>query len=54
MVEGIAKEKRLIIGNKKISDSWWRQFVERQLQLTLRKGDLLIAAVRLASTTAET
>lgn len=53
MVEGIAKEKGVMNGDKTVSDGWWRRFLQRNPQLTLRKGDST-AAVRLACTSAET
>ena len=52
MVEGIAKEKGAMKSDNKVSDGWWRRFLERQPQLSLRKGDST-AAVRLACTSAE-
>ena len=45
MVEKTAREKNLLRKNK-ISDGWFRRFLERQPQLTLRKGDHT-AAVRM-------
>ena len=45
IVEGIAKEKGAMKTDKKVSDGWWRRFLERQPQLSLRKGDST-AAVR--------
>ena len=53
MVDAVAKEKGVIKADKKVSDGWWRRFLERRPQLSLRKGDST-AAVRLSATTTET
>ena len=45
MVENTARDKRLLRKDK-ISDSWFRQFLEHQPQLTLQKNDCT-AAVRM-------
>ena len=45
MVEKTARDKRLLRKDK-ISDGWFRQFLERQPQITLQKGDRT-AAVRM-------
>ena len=49
----MAKEKGVLGENKKISDGWWRRFIQQQPQLSLRKGDST-AAVQLAATNPET
>ena len=38
IVENVAREKRLL-RSEHVSDGWWRQFMERQPQLSLRRGD---------------
>ena len=45
MVEQTAREKQ-VLRKQKISDGWFRRFLERQPHLCLRKGDR-IAAVRI-------
>ena len=45
MVEQTAHEKQ-VLRKQKISDGWFRRFLERQPHLCLRKGDLT-AAVRM-------
>ena len=52
MVELIAKAKGVMKGDNKVSDNWYRCFLERQLQLPLRKGDPT-AAERVACTSVE-
>ena len=38
MVEKVATDKKILKGNK-ISNGWWRRFLERQKSLSLRRGD---------------
>jgi len=38
IVEGAARDKE-VLKKDKISPGWWRKFLERQDDLTLRKGD---------------
>ena len=38
MVESAARDKG-VLGKRKITDGWFRRFMERQPQLRLRKGD---------------
>ena len=38
LVETVAKEKG-ILKSEKVTDGWWRRFMERQPQLSLRRGD---------------
>jgi len=38
IVEGVACDKE-VLKKDKISSGWWRKFLERQDDLTLRKGD---------------
>ena len=38
IVETVAKEKGHLKTNK-VTDGWWRRFMERQPQLSLRRGD---------------
>jgi len=38
MTENFAKKGGLFV-NKKISNGWWRRFIERQSQLSLHKAD---------------
>ena len=38
IVEAVAKEKG-ILKSGKVTDGWWRRFMERQPQLSLRRGD---------------
>ena len=39
IVEKIADEKGTLKGKGKVSDGWWRRFLERHPQLSLRAGD---------------
>ena len=38
IVEKVATDKKILKGNK-ISNGWWRRFLERQKSLSLRRGD---------------
>ena len=38
IVENVAREKDLFQASR-VSDGWWRRFLERQPQLSLRRGD---------------
>ncbi len=38
IVESVAREKD-ILRSRRLSDGWWRRFLERQPQLSLRRGD---------------
>ena len=38
IVENVAREKNLL-RSERVSDGWWRRFMERQPQLSLRRGD---------------
>ena len=38
IVGNVAREKN-VLRSHRVSDGWWRRFLERQPQLTLRKGD---------------
>ena len=38
IVENVAREKN-ILRSEHVSDGWWRRFMERQPQLSLRRGD---------------
>lgn len=51
IVENVAKEKQLL-RSKRVSDGWWRRFMERQPQLSLRRGDAT-AHVQMDSTNRE-
>ena len=53
MVETVAKEKGHLEANQKISDRWWRRFLDRQPKLAVHKGDST-AAARIQATNAET
>ncbi len=37
-MENVAKEKNLL-RTSRVSDGWWRRFLDRQPQLSLRRGD---------------
>ena len=39
LAESVARDKGRMTGQKKISDGWFRRFMTRQPQLSLRKGD---------------
>ena len=52
IAQGVAKEKGLLRGVR-ISQGWWRRFLERQNDLTLRRGDNT-AHVRMAAVNQET
>ena len=39
LAESVARDKGQMMGQKKISDGWFRRFMTRQPQLSLRKGD---------------
>ena len=38
IAEGVARDKNILRGTK-ISQGWWRNFIERQRDLSLRRGD---------------
>ena len=38
IAEGVARDKNVLRGDK-ISQGWWRRFIERQGDLSLRRGD---------------
>ena len=38
IAESVAQDKGVLKGVK-VSDGWWRRFLERQPKLTLRRGD---------------
>ena len=39
LADSVAQDKRRMTGQKKITDGWFRRFMMRQSQLSLRKGD---------------
>ena len=39
LAESVAQDKGRMMGQKKISDGWFRRFMTWQPQLSLRKGD---------------
>ena len=39
LAESVARDKGRMMGQKKISDGWFRRFMKRRPQLSLRKGD---------------
>ena len=39
LAESVARDKGRMMGQKKITDGWFRRFMMRQPQLSLRKGD---------------
>ena len=51
IAEQVAKEKDLLRGNRILS-GWWRHFIERQPQLSLRRGDAT-AHIRMDATSKE-
>ena len=53
IVENVAKEKGLLKVDEKVTDGWWRRFMERQPQLSLRRGDAT-AHVRMNAVNKET
>ena len=53
LAESVACDKGRMTGQKKISHGWFRKFMNRQLQLSLRKGDPT-ANVRMDCLTKET
>ena len=52
IAEAVAKEKGLL-RSIRVSDGWWRRFIERQKDLTLRRGDAT-AHVRMNAVNRET
>ena len=52
LVENVAKDKGILRSNR-ISDGWWRRFLQRQPNLSLRRGDPT-AHVRMNATNRET
>ena len=53
LAESVAHDKGQMTGQKKISDGWFRRFMQRQPQLSLHKGDPM-ANVRMDCLTKET
>ena len=53
LAESVARDKGRMTGQKRISDGWFRRFMQRQPQLSLRKGDAT-ANVRMDCLTKET
>ena len=53
LAESVVRDKGRMTGEKKISDGWFRRFMKRQPQLSLRKGDPT-ANVRMDCLTKET